>query len=210
MIRFDVLNRFTGETQFSTEIDCGEDADRSIKLGLAVQWALENGADLRGASLRNADLRGASLRNADLHYANLRGANLSYANLSYANLRGADLRGADLRNADLRGASLRNANLSGVDLRGADLWSVVGEKKYIKSLQVEDYSISYTSDVLQIGCKKIPIAKWWDFTDAQIAEMDGDRALAFWRKWKDWLRDLVEVRSPAEPTGYVEKEGEAK
>lgn len=180
MIRFDVLNRFTGETQFSTEIDCGEDADRSIKLGLAVQWALENGADLRGASLRNADLRGADLS-------------------------GADLRGADLRNADLRGV-----DLSGVDLRGADLWSVVGEKKYIKSLQVEDYSISYTSDVLQIGCKKFPIAKWWDFTDAQIAEMDGDRALAFWRKWKDWLRDLVEVRSPAEPTGYVEKEGEVK
>jgi hypothetical protein len=175
MIKFDVLNRFTRNVQFTAEIECNENLETAIKRNLAVRWAVENGADLNGADLSRAELRDV-------------------------NLRGADLYGVNLSGADLRGA----------DLYGADLCNVVGERKYIKSLQVEDYSISYTSDVLQIGCKKFPIAKWWDFTDDQIAEMDGDRALAFWRKWKDWLRDLVEVRSPAEPTGYVEKEGEVK
>ena len=169
MIEFNVFNRFTGKVQFVAKIDCGENAERSIKLGLAVRWALNNGASLSGA-----DLRGASLFNA-----NLRGANLSVANLS--------------------GASLFDANLSGA----------MGERKHIKNLQIEDYSIVYTAESLQIGCKRFPISEWWEFTDDQILTMDGNKALEFWRKWKDWLRDLIEVRSPAEPTGYVEKkEGE--
>lgn len=190
MIKFDVLNRFSGEIQFSAEIDCGEDAERSIKLRLAVQWALRNSANLRGANLSSA---------------NLRGANLSYANLRDANLSDANLSGADLRYANLSDANLSYANLSYADLRGA-----VGEKKYIKTLQIEDYPISYTSDVLQIGCKKFPITEWWEFTDGQISEMDGHKAIVFWRKWKDWLRDLIEVRSSAEPTGYLEKEREVE
>ena len=70
-----------------------------VKLGLAVKWARENGADLRGADLRGAYLRGADLRGADL-----RGAYLGDANLG-----GADLRGAYLGDADLRGAYLGDA-----------------------------------------------------------------------------------------------------
>jgi hypothetical protein len=50
---------------------------------------------------------------------NLRGADLREANLWEANLRGAALWGADLRGADLRGATLWKANLRGADLRGA-------------------------------------------------------------------------------------------
>jgi hypothetical protein len=69
----------------------------SVKLGLAVRWGRDNGADLRGA-----DLSGADLRDADLSGADLRGAYLSDAYLS----------GADLRDAYLRGAYLRGANLS--------------------------------------------------------------------------------------------------
>ncbi len=110
-MKFDVLNRWTGKMQFSATIECGEDAQLRVKMGLAIIWARSSGADLRGAVLSDADLSGA-----DLSYAVL-----SHAVLSHAGLRGADLRGADLRDADLRGADLRGADLSDADLRGADL-----------------------------------------------------------------------------------------
>jgi len=106
MIKYDILNRFTNEVQFTAEIDCNDYEQRSIKLGLAIKWGVKNDADLCGAHLR---------------YANLRGADLSGVYLRDVDLRGANLRGTDLSGANLRGADLSGANLSGVYLRGADL-----------------------------------------------------------------------------------------
>ena len=101
MINFNILNRWTGNVQFTAEINCPEDAPYRVKLGLAVRWGVKNGAVLRDADLSGADLRDADLRGADL--------------------RGADLRGAVLRDAVLRGADLSGADLSGAVLRGAVL-----------------------------------------------------------------------------------------
>ena len=126
MIKFEVRNRWSGEVQFTAEIDCNEGAMRSVKLGLAVRWGVRSGADLSGANLSDAnlsgaDLSGADLSGADLSGADLSGANLSRADLSGANLSRADLSGADLSGADLSGANLSRANLSGANLSRADL-----------------------------------------------------------------------------------------
>lgn len=103
---------------------------------------------------------------------------------------------ADLREADLRGANLYEANL----------YEAAGDRNYVKSLFVSDgYPITYTAEVLQIGCQRHPIADWWGFDDRQIAEMDGKTALKFWREWKDTIRAIIE-KSPAAPTGAENKE----
>ena len=57
---FNVYNRFTGEVQFTAEIEW-DGVDKNIALGLAVKWAINNSVDLRGADLRYADLRGVNL-----------------------------------------------------------------------------------------------------------------------------------------------------
>jgi hypothetical protein len=111
-IPFEVRNRFTGEVQFTAQIACPPDELPSVKLGMAVRWAIKNGAYLSGAYLSRADLSGADLSGADL----------SGADLSRADLSGADLSGADLSGAYLSGAYLSGADLSGADLSGADLW----------------------------------------------------------------------------------------
>ncbi len=98
-MKFEVKNRFTGNVQFTADIACGEDEPISIKLGLAVRWAYNAGADLAGANLAGADLAGA--------------------NLARAYLAGADLAGADLAGADLGGAYLAGADLAGAYLAGA-------------------------------------------------------------------------------------------
>jgi hypothetical protein len=124
--KFEVRNRWTGNVQFTAEIEVTPDMTHRVKLGLAVRWARKSGAylrdaDLRGADLSGADLRGADLRGADLSGADLRDADLRDADLSGAYLIGAYLRDADLRDADLSGADLRDAYLIGAYLRGADL-----------------------------------------------------------------------------------------
>jgi hypothetical protein len=124
--KFDVFNRFTGSVQFTAEIDCAADAMPSVKLGLAVKWAVKAGAnlvraDLTGADLAGADLVRANLVRADLTGADLAGADLVRANLAGANLTDANLAGADLVRANLAGANLTDAYLAGAYLAGANL-----------------------------------------------------------------------------------------
>ena len=118
-IKFDVTNRFSSAIKFTAEIECADDAPTSIKLGLAVKWALKSRANLSDAYLSDAYLSGADLSGAYLSGADLSGAYLSGADLSGADLSGADLSGAYLSGADLSGAYLSGAYLSGADLSGA-------------------------------------------------------------------------------------------
>jgi hypothetical protein len=120
-MKFNITNRFSGAVQFTAEIDCADDAGTSVKIGLAVMWAIKSGADLSGAYLSGAYLSGADLSRADLSGADLSRADLSRADLSWAYLSGADLSRADLSGADLSGAYLSGADLSGAYLSGADL-----------------------------------------------------------------------------------------
>jgi len=120
MIKFDVLNRFTRNIQFTAGIECSENDSKAVKMGLSVKWAVKNNADLGDADLRDAYLRGADLRGARLRGAYLRGANLG----------DADLRGADLRDADLRGAYLRGANLVDANLGDAPIIENIHQRIY--------------------------------------------------------------------------------
>ena len=123
--RYDVLNRFSGAVQFTAEIDCDCNDAAQFKIGLAVKWAIRNGADLSLANLSRANLNWANLSGADLSGANLSGADLSGANLSGANLSRANLSWADLNGANLNGAYLNGADLSGANLNWANLsWAI--------------------------------------------------------------------------------------
>ena len=75
-MKFEVKSRFARAVQFTAEIECDDDASYSVKLGLAVRWAFETGANLRGADLVGAYLVGANLEGADLEGADLGGAYL--------------------------------------------------------------------------------------------------------------------------------------
>ena len=63
LIKFDVLNRWTSQVQFTADIECASDALPSIKLGLAVRWAIKARANLARANLAGANLAGANWTN---------------------------------------------------------------------------------------------------------------------------------------------------
>ena len=88
-MKFDVTNRWSGEVQFTAEIDFPLDASLSLKIGLAVRWAIKEKADLSEANLTRANLTRADLTRANLSGAYLSGANLSGADLAQA--KGAEL-----------------------------------------------------------------------------------------------------------------------
>jgi hypothetical protein len=166
-MKFEVRNRFSGAVQFTAEIECGENTSTSVKLGLAVRWAIKSRADLSGANLSGAYLSRANLSGADLSRANLSGANLSRANLSGANLSGANL----------SRANLSRANLSGADLSGAE---------------DADLAIARTR-ILPEG----DLIGWKQCNDSVIVKLripaDAKRSSAFGRKCRAEFADVLEV-----------------
>ena len=192
-MKFDVLNRWTGAVQFTAEIECADDAPASVKLGLSVIWGAKNKASLDGANLDGANLYGANLNGASLDGASLIRANLYGANLNGANLNGASLDGANLNWANIDGAILDGASLYGANLNGAN-----GVNDYVKCIQIDTYPITYTADLMQIGCQRHGLTDWANFSDAEIRAMDGVEALAWWKKYSAWIFATIEL-CPAKP-----------
>jgi hypothetical protein len=62
----------------------------------------------------------------------------------------------------------------------------------IFSMQLEKWQVAFTSEILAIGCQQHKISKWRDFSDETINEMDNN-ALAWWKKWKDFIFTAIEL-----------------
>ena len=198
MIKFDVLNRFSGEIQFTAEIDCADSERHRWKLRLAVQWAIKTGANLSGASLNYANLSDADLRGTNLSGANLSGASLNYANLSGADLSDtilsdADLSGANLSGADLSSAILTRTNLSGAILSGADLSSA--KEDFLREVLKMPGELEFLRDAIRNG--KINGSVY----DGECACLAGTLSKATGKSWSIFKNDSpieIDASSPRE------------
>ena len=108
--------------------------------------------------------------------------------------------------AYLSGAYLSGADLSRADLSGAYLSGASGNMAEIKSVQADIWPVTYTAEVMQIGCQRHSIAEWWAFNDIEIGAMDSD-ALTWWGVWKPILQTII-AASPAVPIN-ASNEGDA-
>ena len=145
--------------------------DLKEQIKLHKDWLLDNTEGKR-LDLSGVDLSGVDLSDANLRYANLSGANLRYANLSGANLSGVDLSGANLSNANLR--------------------YCIGNNKEVKSLQLGKYLVSYTKDILNIGCQSHRHSSWKSFNTNDILSMDRETALDWWNLNKHIIFELID------------------
>jgi|GEM_PF-5156886 len=182
------------------------------------QLILDRDGDLSGMDLRNqsliyedfsyVNLFQADLSNADAIYSNFEGANLTDTkligtNLAYSNLREAKLIRSDLHSANLRNANLQNAMLDGSCLTNIQFGSAIGDMKYIKSLQIEDYCISYTATHLAIG------NEIYKFTNDIIRLKPLNGVLLpsdYLNKWMDCIMNIIDM-SPAAPSPLIADNG---
>ena len=88
------------------------------------------------------------------------------------------------------------ADLRGADLRGANLWSARGNGSQIKSLQIGEYDVVYTTEVMQIGCQCKSIAEWFGLDSIPGYESNDLQWLAF----KPLIKQIIE-QYPATLTG---------
>ena len=93
----------------------------------------------------------------------------------------------NLSNADLYSANLSNADLSDANFR----WCV-GDGKIILSMQVTQWGIAFTKTHLAIRCKQYSIEEWRNFNDDEISKMNYG-ALEWWKKWKDFIFQAIEL-----------------
>jgi hypothetical protein len=107
--------------------------------------------------------------------------------------------GANLRGANLIGADLRGADLSGANLRCANLRCAIGNMREIKSAQFDQWAVTWSADVLAIGCQQHAIEKWRNADPRWIAAMDSG-ASDWWSRYGALVLQLIDA-SPA--TGVV-------
>lgn len=126
------------------------------------------------------DLTGMDFTDMDLTCVDFDGANLRGVNLTRANLTGADLNGVILDYAILENTILKDCKL----------WDCIGNGKQIKNIFTSRYTIIYTKEALQIGCKQFPIKQLWTITDIEIA-VRFPCAFTWWKENKDMIRNAI-------------------
>ncbi|HBC89559.1 MAG TPA: hypothetical protein DCZ94_21690 [Lentisphaeria bacterium] len=104
------------------------------------------------------------------------GVSLSYANLYSANL----------VRANLDSANLYSANLDSANLNGAKYGDFTIKKLPIQISNIGYYVLIFETH-MKIGCELHTHDEWKNFTNREIAEMDGKKALAFWKQYKSLL-----------------------
>jgi len=158
-----------------------------------------SGADFSGSNLSGANFADATLREVSFDKADLREAYFADADLRMAVFREADLRNANFTDANMREADLSWANLDDATLRGADLhWAeliATGNSKELRTMQICDWRIGYTHDILQIGWIRKRISDWHKPESRELASSLGDGA----EEWVARSLDLVLALVAANP-----------
>jgi len=188
-----IKHKYTGKVLF--ELEC-ENIKTLVEEAVKAKVGLI-GANLRYIDLEGADLEGVNFKDANLKDADLRGTNLKDAILTGANLADVDLMGANLKNANLTDANLEGADLIGANLEDVRVWNTIGNKREVRSMQIETYSITFTKDFLQIGCEGYAIEKWRNISDKDIYKLNNE-ALMFWHKWKPIIFTIIDLSFPTD------------
>jgi len=100
------------------------------------------------------------------------------------------LRDGSGRRFEAAAADLRYANLSYADLRYA-----IGNMREIKSAQFDQWAVTWSADVLAIGCQQHAIEKWRNADPRWIEAMDPG-ATNWWSRYGALVLQLIDA-SPA-------------
>lgn len=187
---------------------------KAFKAGdaMAAAAALEEGAELVGATFSNAttgriDLRGADLSNAEFGDCLLSGMIFAEADLSGAYFHGTTLIECDLRGANLEGASFDGCVFKESDLTGATLTATELTGVEFASCTVTDLTLdeaAWESVTFNGGrVANVSGAAEWSAVVLRDTKIDGFDTSAM------TLRGCTTTANPA-PAGFSELSGRRK
>ena len=140
------------------------------------------------ASFTSQDFTGLNFDKMDFT-----GANFVRCLFLRCDMKETNFSSATLLNSNFTDASLTNAIFTKANLEG-----VIGNTREIKSLQIVRFPITYTSSIVQIGCKQCSIEHIDDEFN-KIIEALGGKHSSTWDKYKQYLETLLQI-SPATRT----------
>lgn len=133
------------------------------------------------------------------HATNLRGQDLSHSHIPQCDFTYSDLRDTNFTRAFLCESNFSRSDMTGAKLHRADLRAVVGNRKQIKSMQLDPgYSITYTDKVIQVGCQQWSFRAWRRHGQKAFKNMDGEAAETFGVKYQDLVLRIATELDPAE------------
>jgi hypothetical protein len=94
--------------------------------------------------------------------------------------------------ANLSDANLSEANLSWANLSEANLREAIGNMREIKSAQFDRWPVTWSADVLAIGCQQHAIEKWRTADSRWIAAMDS-QASNWWSRYGALMLQLIDA-----------------
>lgn len=192
--------------------------DTAFPSEVNLRYALLNNALFRRTSFLDLDFSWSTLHSASFEvpslgrstFDHIQGYRLNIQavdaiDTSWRNavLNGANFRAATLRNADFTGARLAGANFVNADLRGAcftdaHLKDVFGDGKYIKTLILAEYMVTYTATHMWIGCQSLSLEKWETIGIGEVIDMCVPMEYAQqWKKHKKYILNTI-AEYPAE------------
>jgi hypothetical protein len=83
------------------------------------------------------------------------------------------------------------------DCRGSLKWAGPAATKLL-CLNGLNWPVSISNCAVQIGCQNHTIEEWGNFTDKEIAQMDGKDSLRFWREHKNTIMTIAKAKAISE------------
>lgn len=141
------------------------------------------------------DLSGHDFEGLDLNRASLLGCNLTDAKFRGANLSTTDFTGSDLTRADLSFCKMSYAILAGATIADNKLCETIGNKKQIKTLQLDSVILTYTWDKIYCDCLSFEFGNWGLLTGVEL-DILHPAAREWFVKWDEVVRKILIMSPP--------------
>lgn len=185
---------------------------RAIFEGVDFRELCFNNLNFCGAAFGNCDMSNAVMENVNFSATILTDCNFDNSSLfsssfvsstinycSFKSISGylcnfdnAFIRKVAFDDADITSFSFHETYLQQVSFEKVkNLKLVAGDGIFIKTIQLPNYDVVFSTTHMQIGDEYHQIDQWFDFSDDDISKMS-DGTLVWWKKWKPFIKLAVE------------------
>lgn len=203
-------------------IDTGTDLPGLLLEGHYIEGITFKQLNLSDMEVRNCTFYDVIIEESDLSSASFYHSKIEASAIIGCNLFSSRLQAVAIEDSRISGCDVSYSNWEGilivdVSMEYCDLFSTVllcytdpvftslkatrGDGKWLKTIHVYKYLITYTSTQMQIGCRLLPIKDWFDSRDNILYRIEGlpltHTEIVEWLEHRDIVETII-TKYPAE------------